>query len=196
MFIQKLQEENTNRKIRLLTPAIDKFHAVKTLLDFGCGDMSLVMKLKKTYPKLAITGVDVVDFGVRTRLVSFQTYGGTRLPFRDKSFNIVLSYHVLHHCHDPFFSLRECVRVSKKYLLIVEPVPRRDYEIIGMKIMDCVFNLWKSKKIDFAFQFQKDMAWKKAFKQNKLKLVRQVNVELLPAFFPTGVSYLYILKKQ
>jgi SAM-dependent methyltransferase len=49
---------------------------------------------------------------------------GERLPFRDKSFDFVISSHVIEHFFDPIAALYEWVRVARKYVFII--VPHRD----------------------------------------------------------------------
>ncbi len=50
---------------------------------------------------------------------------GSRLPFRDKSFNVVFCSHVLEHVADPFALLREIRRVARR--LVVLKIPNASY---------------------------------------------------------------------
>lgn len=43
------------------------------------------------------------------------------LPFRDDSFDEVVSFHLLEHLETPLITLREMVRVSKSFVTIVVP---------------------------------------------------------------------------
>jgi SAM-dependent methyltransferase len=49
---------------------------------------------------------------------------GESLPFKDKSFDFILSSHVIEHFFDPIAALREWKRVARKYLFII--VPHKD----------------------------------------------------------------------
>jgi hypothetical protein len=53
----------------------------KMLLDFGYGDLPLAKVLHTEFPKLAITGVDMVDGGVRAEVIAFTLYDGKMTPF-------------------------------------------------------------------------------------------------------------------
>ncbi len=48
-------------------------------------------------------------------------YDGRALPFADRSFDVVLSHHVLHHIDDPLPILEEMWRVSNREIVICEP---------------------------------------------------------------------------
>lgn len=58
--------------------------------------------LRKTFPNLEITNTkNGLDFDV------------DRLPFQDKSFDVVFSFEVLEHLMNPLWSLLECKRILK-----------------------------------------------------------------------------------
>lgn len=193
MFFALIKKKNTDHKLKLTKPFFKKDEKV---LDFGCGDLSLTVALKEHIPSLEITGVDVVDFGVRPCEIKFICYGGTRLPFSNASFDTVLSYHVFHHCQNLELAFSECARVAKTRIIMVEPVARHRLEIPGMKLMDCFFNVWKRRSIPLTFRFLTEEAWKKLFKRYNLQLRNQMDVEILPKFFPTGRSFLFELSRS
>lgn len=49
---------------------------------------------------------------------------GDQLPFSDKSFDFVISSHVIEHFYDPIDALKEWQRVARKYIYLI--VPQRD----------------------------------------------------------------------
>lgn len=51
---------------------------------------------------------------------------GDELPFEDKSFDFVISSHVIEHFFDPIKAIKEWVRVARKYVYIVCPQPDAD----------------------------------------------------------------------
>lgn len=189
-----LQKRNTDRKLKLLSSYFSVSRK-ETLLDFGCGDLSMAIGLSLRFPLLSVTGIDVVDFKSQVSNVKFIKYDGNKIPFRNKSFDTVVSYHVLHHTHDPARFFSECVRVANKRVLLIEPVPRHAIELPFMKIMDWVFNIWKSRSIDMPFHFLSEKEWRLLFTKHKLKVKSKKDVEILPAFSPTGRSYLFELTK-
>ena len=53
---------------------------------------------------------------------------GDNLPFEDKSYDFVISSHVIEHFFDPIKALREWERVAKKYIFIISPHKERTFD--------------------------------------------------------------------
>lgn len=53
---------------------------------------------------------------------------GDQLPFPDKSFDFVISSHVIEHFYDPIAALLEWARVARKYLFIIVPHRQRTFD--------------------------------------------------------------------
>lgn len=164
-----------------------------SLLDFGCGDVSLAKLLHKEFPALTITGVDVVDSGIRADGITFQLYEGRTLPFRNRAFDISISYHVFHHCADPRAAFGELARVTKKKLLIVEPVFRNRLDFFFMKIADRVGNGWRGVTIPMPFTFQKEATWRRFAREFHWNVAEIKTVGVLPRWLPIGETKLFVL---
>lgn len=184
-------QSNARRKVDQVCTFIGKNDRV---LDFGCGDLSFAKQLHVSMPTLHINAVDVVDFGIRDTHISFTQYDGYKLPFKTGSFDTVIIYHVLHHTTSPEALFRECLRVSKNTVLLVEPVYRFRLEILGMSCMDWIFNVWKYRSISMAFSFRSKNQWQDSIKKAGWRLTKIVDVEMLPWWLPTGRSYLFVCK--
>jgi ubiquinone/menaquinone biosynthesis C-methylase UbiE len=167
----------------------------KMLLDFGCGDLSLSKLLHKEFPNLAITGVDVVDSGVRAGGVTFTLYDGKKLPFRNNAFDVSISYHVLHHCSDPRVAYGELCRVTKKKVLIVEPVYRNRFDLFLMKIVDRFSNGWRSVAISMPFTFQTEATWRRFAREFHWTVTETKTVGILPRWLPIGETKLFVLTR-
>jgi SAM-dependent methyltransferase len=176
----------------LLAPHIGE---CRTLLDFGCGDLSLAELLRKDFPKLAITGVDVVDSGVRADGITFTLYGGKTLPFGKNAFDISIVYHVFHHCRDPRAAFGEVVRVTKKKLLMVEPVYRNRTDLFFMKIADRLGNGWRGITIPMPFMFQKEATWRRYTREFHWTVAETKTVGVLPSWLPIGEAKLFVLTR-
>lgn len=108
-------------------------HAVRLLkgrepgraLDIGTGPGQIVIKLARRLPRWKFVGVDrspgmiaqaqanLASAGsVLTARVEFQVADGNRLPFPDKSFDLVLCNSVLHHLVEPEKVLSEIARLA------------------------------------------------------------------------------------
>lgn len=76
------------------------------VLDFGCGTATLTIMIKESYQEVQLTGIDV-DSEVLDKAIQkvkekkldifLLEYDGTRLPFREKAFDRILSCLVFHH---------------------------------------------------------------------------------------------------
>ncbi|MFZ5845410.1 MAG: class I SAM-dependent methyltransferase [Patescibacteria group bacterium] len=187
-----LKRSNALRKAKLLFPYLA---GEKTVLDFGCGDLALASVLNEHNPRLKITGIDVVDFGVRYPGIKFQQFDGSIVPFPAKSFDTVVAFHVFHHTEIPEKLFAECVRVAKHKIIFVEPVYRDRWEIPGMIFMDWLFNVWKGEKIPMAYNFRSRKWWEKRIENYGSRLVTLKDVEILPKIFPTGRSLLFVVKR-
>lgn len=73
------------------------------ILDFGTGTATLSLMIKQQYPDVAVTGIDV-DYKILNMaqkkagsLIQLWKYDGTRMPFTESSFDIIVSSLVFHH---------------------------------------------------------------------------------------------------
>lgn len=167
----------------------------ENLLDFGCGEMSLDRELLRRCPKLKITGVDVVDPQVRIKGINFRVYDGKTLPFPDKSFDTVLAYHVFHHCNDPEAAFSECVRVSRRQVLFVEPILRSFLEKPGFMLIDWLTNAWRGEAIAMPYNVRDFRWWHRLFRKYHLTVRSEGEAGILPSWLPIGKTMLFSCKK-
>lgn len=98
----------------------------KSILDVGCGEGFIASEIKKKLPNLSITGIDiskeaVTEFKVRCRGAKGFVGSADKLPFGDKSFDIVVCSEVLEHLDDPGGALKEMVRVVRGAIILTVP---------------------------------------------------------------------------
>lgn len=167
-----------------------------SILDFGCGDLLFARELKSRNPNFTVTGVDVVDFGVRYKEIGFETYNGLLLPYKNRTFDAVISWHVFHHTKHAFALLAECFRVSRSQVLFVEPVYRGWWDIPGMRLMDWAFNVWKDKTVAMPYAFASAKTWQAEIRRLGWMCNDVKDVELLPRWLPTGRSLLFVCEKK
>jgi ubiquinone/menaquinone biosynthesis C-methylase UbiE len=188
-----LIDANARRKVSFLVPYLID---ARTVLDFGCGDLAMDKALLSTLPDLQITGVDVVDFGIRDNRIDFLHYDGKKLPFANNAFDVSVAWHVFHHTKNPEKAFTECLRVAKSRTIFVEPIWRYKLEIPGMMVMDWVFNIWKHRQISMEFAFHSESWWRGLSEKYRGNVTDIRDVELLPNFFPTGRSLLFVVEKH
>lgn len=85
-------------------------------LDFGAGDGWFAASFLERRLTKDVTAVDV-----QARPNSFAAvtlYDGVRLPFPERSFDLVSCVDVLHHCPDPRASLEDALRCADRFFLI------------------------------------------------------------------------------
>lgn len=109
-----------------------------SVLDIGCAKGFLVKDLLGLLPGSDIRGVDVSAYAiahaepeVRDRV---QVAEAVRLPFADKSFDLVVSINTLHNLRLPglFQALREMERVGKKHKYLVVDSYRNEREKVNL----------------------------------------------------------------
>lgn len=192
-FLNKLVKKQSLWKANLLLPFLSKNEKV---LDFGGGDLSLAKTLKKKIPSLQISGVDVVDFPERPKNIPLVVYDGKKLPFKNNSFDTVISFYVFHHCNSAEKSFAECLRVAKKRVIIGESIPRYRLEIPVMKFLDWLTNVWKSEDVPLPYEFYSLEKWRKIFKKYHIK-----NTSIKPfgnsvlSLLPMGGQYVIEVEK-
>lgn len=86
------------------------------VLDFGSGDGYFASHISNLPGIRQVTPVDVVER--KQSLLKPILYDGHRLPFEDRSFDLVYAIDVVHHCPDPLHALEDMMRCTSKYLLL------------------------------------------------------------------------------
>lgn len=165
------------------------------ILDYGCGDLIFASMLYAKNKSLKITGVDVVE-SRKLKNINFVKYDGGKIPFRDNSFDTVVSVYVFHHTKSAEDAFADCVRVAKRRVIFIEAIAKSDFEILPMKFMDWLFNVWKPEPIPLTFQFRTHSAWLKIFRKNNVKLKKEKEIKNYLSSLPIGKAYLFEVEKK
>jgi SAM-dependent methyltransferase len=129
-------------------------------LDVGCGDGTIDALVKELRPDLSIQGIDVL---VRpTTRVQVTPFDGLKIPFSDKSFDVVMFVDVLHHTSDPTLLLREAARVARTSIIIKDHALEGPLAAPTLRFMDWVgnerhgvalpYNYWRQDQWDRCFR--------------------------------------------
>ena len=98
---------------------------VTRILEVGVGEGHLAGRIGARYPKAFLTGVDLVDdrLGAQWRDAGLPALHASadRLPFPDRSFDLVLAVEVLEHLRDPDAALSEIARVARDRVVLTVP---------------------------------------------------------------------------
>ncbi len=159
----------------------------KTVLDVGSG-RGYIAETIYNQNDVKVEIVDVIDKN-KTSL-KLTLYDGEKLPFKSNSFDTVLLIYVLHHCSKPIKVLKECLRVSKKNVIIFEDAD----PTLFTKIMDYSFNTIRGVKAPL--KFKKINEWIRLFKKMNLniqKIERGVEKEW---FYPFVEHTMFVVNKK
>jgi ubiquinone/menaquinone biosynthesis C-methylase UbiE len=102
------------------------------VLDVGCGDGSMARIIQNAF-RCAIEGTDITNL-LKHDMPFKLMKNDEQLPYRNKSFDVVMLNDVLHHTRKTIQILRESVRVGRT-VLIFETKPT-----IMAKVVDYVLN--------------------------------------------------------
>jgi len=127
------------RRIKVLTQLIcNQMPQAGTILDVGCGSGELAQSIMKARPDLKVAGLEVQ---VRPQtLIPVETYDGQHLPYKDKSFDVVMFIDVLHHTDCVSQLLGEAKRVARQLVVIKDHLCEGAWDESILKFMDRVGN--------------------------------------------------------
>ncbi|MDP2666535.1 MAG: class I SAM-dependent methyltransferase [Candidatus Diapherotrites archaeon] len=93
------------------------------VLDIGCGNGFFTHYFHEITPNVVGLDLSWVMLGSNENR-SLIRGRAERLPFEDRSFDLVFCSNLLHHVETPLEVVKEMVRVSKKYVVLSEPNAR------------------------------------------------------------------------
>jgi SAM-dependent methyltransferase len=105
-----------------------------SLLDVGCAKGFMLHDLSELIPGITVKGVDVSDYAIANAMEDMrphvQVADARKLPFPDKSFDVVISINTLHNLvrEDFVIALREVERVTRGKSYITVDAYRTDEE--------------------------------------------------------------------
>jgi len=105
-----------------------------SVLDVGCAKGFMLHDFKELMPDLTIAGVDVSQYALDHAMPDVRPYmqlaSAAKLPFADKSFDLVLAINTVHNLPrgDCMQALREMRRVSNKSMFLVVDAWRNEQE--------------------------------------------------------------------
>ena len=132
-----------------------------SVLDVGCGDGRLSFLIKSRRPDLTIEGIDV--HLRESALIPVSAFDGDKIPFDDKSFDVVMFVDVLHHTDDPMVLLREAARVARKTILLKDHNDEGFLSNPILRMMDWVGN--KPHGVSLPYNYWKRQAWDSGFEE-------------------------------
>lgn len=108
--------------------------ASSSVLDVGCAKGFMLHDMAELIPGITVKGVDVSDYAIEHAIDDMKPHvsvaSATKLPFADKSFDVVISINTVHNLvrDDCATALREIERVARKGAFITVDAYRDDEE--------------------------------------------------------------------
>ncbi|MEW6402525.1 MAG: class I SAM-dependent methyltransferase [Chloroflexota bacterium] len=140
----------------------------ETVLDCGCGSMFIADLLQQRHGLIAF-GADVIQLNQRNH--QFCMCSAEKLAFRDESFDNACLIFALHHMSDPLAAIQECLRVTKKRLIVLEDVYENIFELQMLKFFDHHGNRIISEDMHLPFNFKTETEWKTTFENLAVKVM-------------------------
>lgn len=149
-------------------------------LDVGCGRGEIISQIHRRCPRVNIHGIDVVKR--ENTVVDVLEFDGKKIPFEDKSHDFTMLVDVLHHVDEPLVLLKECVRVTRKFIIIKDHICNSGWDRARLSLMDWVGN--QGYKANFPHNYLSQTQWDNAFNICHIKKEREItDLKLYPKFF-------------
>jgi SAM-dependent methyltransferase len=157
------------------------------VLDVGCGfgELGQAVLRSPTCPAdVLVRGLEI-DPG-ETGLIPVDRYDGLKIPYPDRSFDIVILADVLHHAVDPDLLLDECVRIARRNVLI------KDHKLDGplaqyrVAFIDWAAN-WPYQR-RCSFEYNTLERWHRLIQRSGLSVARE---EASLAIYPPMVNFFF-----
>lgn len=168
-----------NRRVRVLTNHLAELLPQDArVLDVGCGDGLLALRIMQKRPDVEIRGIDIL---IRSQThIPVHAFEGQVIPYGDASFDVVMFIDVLHHTEDPMILLREAVRAAWKAVVIKDHILSGLFAGLTLRFMDRVGNARHGVSLSYKYWSQE--RWFEAFEE--LGLIISVWERKLPLYPP------------
>ncbi len=157
---------------------------VVSILDVGAGTGEMAQAISRLRPKVEISGTDIY---IRPQtFIPVVKYDGYKLPFDDASFDAVITVDVLHHCNDPIAVLKECARITRKWVVLKDHIANSTYDRKKLMFMDWVGN--RAHGVVLHYNYLSSSEWEISFDKAKLKIVTKKDAFKL---YPMPFDYIF-----
>ena len=187
-LLKRLHAPIYDRRIRTLASHITPhLREGDRVLDVGCGCGELgraILDAPSCPPAVRVCGVEQRRRG--NEPIDVQAFDGLTIPGAERTYDVVMLADVLHHIADPERLVQECIRVSKRLLII------KDHTVNGVLARQRLALLdWAANApygVPCLYRYRTAAQWTEAFHRHRL-VVEEARTSM--ALYPFGLDLLF-----
>ena len=170
------------------------------VLDVGCGIGALgraIIDSPLSPPDVGVLGLERIRRG--NELIHVDEYDGQKIPHPDNSFDVVILADVLHHEANPNRLLAECMRISRRLIVIKDHKPDGLFGYRRICLLDWAAN--DPYAVPCLYRYQTLSEWRKMFAEHHLKIDHEwTRLRLYPfpywLFFTDRLQYMAVVRPE
>jgi len=140
-------------------------------LDVGCGDGAIAALIQGKRKSIHFKGVEV-NIHKEGAAIDIEQFDGCQLPFADNSFDFCTLIDVCHHLAEPEKLLKECARVSRKFVLIKDHYCQNHWDRVRLGFMDWFGN--SIRGIHLTSHYLSRRQWQNLFEHLGFKTISSI----------------------
>lgn len=155
----------------MLDQTLSPIGQIQTALDFGSGDGWFARQM---LDQGKVKQLQAIDVKARDNaLYPTQIYDGGALPFADRSFDLIYSIDVLHHCPDPEAQLADVLRCTGRFFLLKDHTYRSMLGRLELCLLDEIGN--RRFGVPSLYRYQERWAWDRIFETTGFRSRRLIH---------------------
>ena len=157
------------------------------ILDVGCGSGVLgraILNAATCPARVQLHGIEQMPRGHEP--IAVQAYEGLTIPHAERSYDVVVLADVLHHAVDPERLLDECIRVSKRLVIIKDHQANGPLAQQRLALLDWLANA--PYGVPCLYRYWTAAQWTEAFQRHQL-IVEEAMTSM--KLYPRGLDLIF-----
>lgn len=186
IILQKLKGQKKDYFLDYKYFRIKRFYGEKCL-DVGAGMGSFSNYLRNKNHN--VSSIDVVDLSSKNDENNIKLFDGKAIPYEAKNFDTSMLMFVLHHTNHQDQLIKDCIRVTKDFLIIGEDIIQNKFDAVFGNI-----HLNSSPWAKGNDSFKTHAKWLEFFAKHNLELVNTITIpRFVYPVYPVSRN-IYVLK--